>query len=506
MLTCISCDIFSEQPYIPLSAHQWRPVQQKAKNTVVQLFVLKFERDIIEPYIMPAQRKSFGSGFFIQFEGQLYIVTNAHVVDQAVDIRIGIPSFGGYKIKVELVSICHDRDIALLKIADDEIDGVRAKLGGSIPFLTLGNADELCRADEVLAFGYPLGQESLKITAGVFCGQQKIENAPEKFLQIDAPINPGSSGGPLLNIEGKVVGINSAAIPSGQNLGYSIPIDRLKIILPQMVLNSLVKKPSLGIVSSHASHLAELLGNPLPGGAYLSEVLENSPLDKAGIKKGDMLYQINGYPIDVWGDITVPWSEDRLSVIDYISSIGLDDDIYVVVYRKGKRIERTVRFEADFDIGIKRLYPGYEEIDYEVFAGMVIMPLSLNHIEGFGQYAPGLREYGNLKNQRDAVLVVTHVFPTSNLFHTRTISPGVILNHVNDIKVNTLRDLRTAIEKTAQQEFLTIQASDTISGLTDNLYVALRVNEVLKQEALLAAQYRYNVSSTVKELLHTAHV
>ena len=500
-----SCTVLTQtqQADIPLptrSHHPWRAVQQHVKDTVVQIFAFRFEKDIIEPYMMPYQRASRGSGFFIRYEGNIFIVTNAHVVDQAGGIHIRIPSLGQRPITAVLVSICHDRDLALLKIVDEEIEFVIQGLGGVIPYLELGDSNNIYRADEVLALGYPLGQEALKSTTGVISGVE------DQFIQMSAPINPGSSGGPLLNENGEVIGVNSAGIDSVdgrvvQNVGYCIPINRLKIILPQMLRSILVKKPSLGIVSSHASNMAECLGNPLPSGSYLSEILPASPLDKAGIQKDDMIYKINGYCIDDYGDITVPWSEDRISIVEYISSIGLEDDINVVVYRNGERIECTVHFGTDFETSIKRIYPGYEELDYELFGGMVVMQLTLNHIEILGQRVPGLKDYAKLKNQYKPVLVVTHVLPTSALFLTRTIGPGVVLSHVNDMAVSTLDDFRVAIKKTRLREFLTMRGCDTVGGLTDNIRVALRSSEVILQESLLAEQYGYTLSEIVKEII-----
>lgn len=484
------------------SHNQWRTIQQRAKDTVVQIFAFKFERDIIEPYMMPYQRAHRGSGFFIKYNNHIYIATNAHVVDQAGAIHIRIPSMGQRSVTAALVSICHDRDIALLKIAEEEEFLVMQELGGTIPYLSLGDSNGIYRADEVLALGYPLGQESLKSTTGVISGVE------DQFIQMSAPINPGSSGGPLLNELGEVIGINSAGIDSVdgrtvQNVGYSIPINRLKIILPQMMRTVLVKKPSLGIVSSHASNMAEYLGNPIPGGCYLSEILPGSPLDKAGVKSGDMMYQINGHIIDIYGDITVPWSEDRISIVEYISSIGLEEDINIIVYRNGKRVECTVRFGSDFETGITRIYPGYEEIDYEVFAGMVVMQLTLNHIEILGQRVQGLKEYGKLKNQNKPVLVITHVLPTSALFATRTLGSGVVLSFVNDMPVSTLQDFRKAIKETVTRKFFTLRGSDTVSGLTDNICVALHTKDVLDQEMHLSKQYGYPLSEVVQEIIRS---
>ena len=474
----------------------WRIVQQKVKDTVVQIFAFIFEKNIIEPYMMPHQQPCRGSGFFIKYDGKIFIVTNAHVVNQAVGIHVHIPSLGQRPIRVELVSICPDRDLALLRIVPEEYEFVRKGLGGSIPFLVLGDSNKICRADEVLALGYPLGQESLKSTTGVISS-----GCEQQFIQISAPINPGSSGGCLLNDLGEVIGINSEGILGAQNVGYSIPVNRLKIILPQMMKEKLVKKPSLGIVVSHASYMAEYLNNPVPGGAYIAEVVPNSPLDKAGIKQGDMLYTIDGYAVDEHGNVIAPWSEDRISLVNYIGSIGLKEPIEIVAYRNGKRISCTVCFGDDFDTSIKRIYPGYEPLDYEVFAGMVVTPLTLNHIELMGSQIPGLQEYASLKNQNEPALLVTHVLPTSALFLTRTIGCGIIITHVNDKKVHTLQEFRKAIKEAVKKEFIIMRGIDTVDRLTDNLCVALKTKDVLAQEQSLAEQYGYSLSPTVRSLL-----
>ena len=162
-----------------------------ARDTVVQVFAQIAELDLMQPYKTPTQYGSRGSGFFINEHG--HIITNAHVIDQAHAIWIQIPSLGKRLINVIVVGICPERDIALLRVADEDVDYIRSELG-YIPYLVLGDSDKVRRSDEVLALGYPLGQESLKSTTGVISGREK------NLIQMSAPINPGSSGGPLLNL------------------------------------------------------------------------------------------------------------------------------------------------------------------------------------------------------------------------------------------------------------------------------------------------------------------
>lgn len=209
----------------------------------------------------------------------------------------------------------------------------------------------------------------MKSTTGVISGHER------HYIQMSAPINPGSSGGPLLNSKGEVIGINSAGIMEAQNVGYAIPINDLKLVLSELYTTPLLRKPFLGVFFNNGSvELTEYLGNPLPGGCYVVGVLPGSTLDKAGVQRGDMIYEINGHPIDLFGEMKVPWSEDKLSIIDFVGRLPVGQELKLVLYRKGKRMELAVQFNMAVQPAVRKIYPGYDEIDYEIFGGMVVMP------------------------------------------------------------------------------------------------------------------------------------
>ncbi len=471
----------------------WRPVQEKIKDTVVQVFSQIASLDLLQPYKTPAQNVAYGSGFFISEQGEL--ITNAHVVDQAKAIWIQIPSLGKRIIDVDIVGVSPDRDLALLKITEKSLDIIRKELG-AVPFLSLGDSDLVYRSDEVMALGYPLGQQSLKSTTGVVSGREY------NYIQISAPINPGSSGGPLLNMKGEVVGINSASVTEAQNVGYAIPINDLKNVLPDLHTVKLLRKPFLGILYNNATNaLTEFLGNPAPGGTYVIEVVKDSTLDKAGVKTGDMIYEINGYPVDIYGDMAVPWSEDKLSIMHYVSRLSIGEDVHLVAYRSGQRKEFAVKFSQVELPAIHRIYPGYEDIDFEVFAGMVVMELTLNHINLLSVHAPGLAKYGELQYQAEPVLIVTHIFPNSELYRTRTITVGSTLNEINGMKVRTLADYRNALKKGMHGQYFTIRSSDNVLRASDNVFSVLDMGTIIEQESKLAQDYKYPLSETVKEIL-----
>lgn len=493
-LTLALCALSGQNFALQATTRQpWQQVQVDSHNTVVQVYTQIAAIDLCQPYRTPDQQTARGSAFFMSKDGLL--VTCAHVVDGGVAIWIRIPSLGKRFIEVEVVGVCPDRDIALLRLKDEELATVRKELG-SLEFLSLGDSDGVGRADEVLALGYPLGQESLKSTSGVISGREG------SYIQMSAPINPGNSGGPLLDVNGFVVGINSAGITNAQNVGYSIPINELHVIMSDLLRKKLLRRPFLGILSVNANDsLAQWLGNPMPGGCYLVEVIKDSPLDKAGVQAGDMLYEINGCAIDVYGDVVVPWADDKISIFDYVSRLKIGEDVNLVAYRNGECVTFSLKLDWTDTLPIRRVYPTYEDIDYEVFGGMVVMELTLNHIKQLSQYSPGLSRFGQIKQQTESVLVITHIFPNSSLYRVQAVEPGATINEVNGVAVKTLADFRAALRTALHaEEFFVIRASDNVTCATDNIMVALPFEELLQQEVLLSQMYHYPLADALQEV------
>lgn len=473
----------------------WRPIQERVKDTVVQVFSQILEFNFLEPYKTPNQYSATGTAFFISDEGDL--ITNAHVVNQAPTVWIQIPSLGKQIIDVDVLSVSPERDLALLRVKPEGLATIRTALG-TVPYLSFGDSDAVKRSEEVLALGYPLGQQSLKSTSGVISGREG------QLIQMSAPINPGNSGGPLLNAAGQVIGINTANVPDAQNVGYIIPINDLKNVLSDMRTMKLVRKPFLGVLFNNATEsLTELLGNPEPGGCYVVEVVDKSTLSMAGVKRGDMLYEINHLPIDRYGEMQVPWSEDKISIVDYVARLSVGEQVHLVVYRNGERKELAAQFNQAELPAIRKFYPGYEEIDYEVAAGMVVMPLTLNHIAGLSKSVSGLTKFAELKHQTEPTLIVTHIFPSSQLYRSRSIAIGSTLNEVNGLPVRTLQEFRDALQKPIAGKFLTIRATDNVARASDNVFVALPYTKLLDEETVLASTYHYHLSPTMQAMLDT---
>ncbi len=481
---------------------QWSSLQQKFKDCVVQVFSQVAEFNWIEPYKAPTQYEAAGTAFFINPEG--YLITNAHVVDQAKLLTIQIPSLGKNRYEVEVVGLSPERDLALIKLTSQALEKVKKGLNvQELPYLKLGDSDTILRADKIMAIGYPLGQQGLKSTTGVVSGREHILG--QHYIQISAPINKGNSGGPSLNAEGQVIGVNSAGIREAQNVGYIIPSNDVKLFLQQLEAMpedkkydgvKLLRKPFLGVLF-HSSNecLTQFLNNPMPGGPYVVEIYKESPLAKAGVKTGDMIYEINGHKLDNHGEMNADWSpEEKISIIDYVSRLMIGEDISIVFYRNGERKEAKIKFDHTKLAPIHQKYPAYESIDYEIVGGFVIMPLTLNHVILLAKLVPELAQYADLKKRMEPALLVTHVMINSQAARVRSIQPGSLITEVNGRKVKSIEDVRQALYKSLDNNFLTLKT-------TDNIFAVMPFNEVIKDEPKLSRMCFYKPSSTIKDLM-----
>ena len=229
--------------------------------------------------------QSLGSGFIIRKDG--LILTNNHVIEDAEEIMVRLNDEREFKAKV----IGKDKkiDIALLKIEDK----------GELPIAELGDSDKLEIGEWVLAIGNPFGLGHT-VTAGIVSAKGRVIGAGpyDDFIQTDASINPGNSGGPLFNMKGEVVGINTAITASGQGIGFAIPINTVKNLLPQIEKEGKVTRGWLGIMIQEVTkELAKSLNLKSEEGALVGDVISGGPAEKAGIMRGDVIIEFNGKKI-----------------------------------------------------------------------------------------------------------------------------------------------------------------------------------------------------------------
>jgi len=479
------------------SGHQrWRGVLRA--NSVVQVFTQSVAFHWIQPYKTPAQGEASASGFFIDDLG--HIITNAHAVDQAVDVAIQMPVLGKQRFHARVLAVNPEVDLALLCLREEDVETIKIALG-HFPYLELGDSDTVYRADEIITFGYPLGQQALKSTTGVVSGP--FDSGGRRLIQISSAINPGSSGGPSLDEDGKVIGLTVAGISSAQNAGYIIPINDVRFFLKRIPESQecydgvqFLRRPFLGVVYVPSDKaLTDFLGNPDPGGVRVVDLYENSLIAKAGLKRGDMIYQINGHDIDRFGEMSVPWSpEDRISLINYIVRLKQGDPVHVIVYRNGKRQELSFEYGPVELPPLRVYYPGYEDIDYEVFGGMVFMQLSANHLPILSKVVPALARFTDIKHQLESRVVITHIQPGSCAQKARSVGIGSLVDEVNGIKVQNLTDIRNAMGKSLKTGYVTINTDD-------HILLVFKLEHILGDEPRMSKIYRYPITPTMLNLI-----
>ncbi len=472
-------------------ASMWANAEHLAKNAVVQIIVQRNPFNWIEPYKSPIESGGAGSGFFISEKGD--ILTNFHVVEQASKIEIFIPAMGQQPLEAEIVGVCPDADVALIRLKERSLSLLK-KVLKKVPYLILGDSDTLFPTEPVLAIGYPNGQRYVKCTSGVVAGKDYIGG--KSFMHITAPINPGNSGGPLLNLEGKVVGINSAVMTGLQNIGYIVPIFDVQILLEDLKKNRLVLKPHPGIRYNRATkEHTESLGNPFPAGVYIHTVEPGSSADKAGVQAGDMLYQINGLQVDSYGDVTVNLpSSVKISLDEYLLRQPSHAELRFELYRKGQKKSLVCRDISSPCCMIRNVYPDYEpdEVEYEVIGGMCVMQLRLNHIHTFPDMAR-LQQYRRHVKKHKKILIVTNIIPGSVFCQTKVVYQGALLDTVNGQKVSTLDDLRKALRASVDSGYITVK---TKFGTT----TAVSLDKVLEDEERLTKKHQFTSTGIINDL------
>ena len=231
------------------------------------------------------QPQGEGSGFIIRKDG--YILTNAHVVVGSDEVQVTLSD--GKLFKGHLVGLDQSTDVALIKV----------NAPFDLPVIPLGSSDKMKPGDWVMTIGNPFGLE-FTVTVGIVSAKGRSLGASiyDDFLQIDAPINPGNSGGPLINTRGEVVGINTLVMFQGQGLGFSLPIDLVKKLLPQLKEKGRVIRSWLGVVVREITlEIKEALNLLVDRGSLITEVVADSPAYEAGIRRNDVIIEFDGHTI-----------------------------------------------------------------------------------------------------------------------------------------------------------------------------------------------------------------
>src|SRR3989338_413281 len=302
-------------------------VVDKVSSSVVAIGVSRRVINPFDPFALPRKEDStIGRGFVVYDNGM--IVTNKHVVSDT-DVKYTVVTKDGQKYETQRIYRDPVLDLALVQI----------KALGLKP-LELGDSSKLQVGQTAIAIGNALGRFTNTVTTGVVSGLGRRVVAGDPFsgaaesldnlIQTDAAINPGNSGGPLLNSAGQVIGLNVATTEGAQNIGFAIPSNIIKPIIDEFLSKGSVSRPFMGIQYRFISKDVDIL-NEVPQGAYIQDLVEGGPAQKAGVEAGDIITKINGQTVD---------SENKISEIVSKSNIGqrLDLDIW----RDGKTLSIQV--------------------------------------------------------------------------------------------------------------------------------------------------------------------
>ncbi len=269
--------------------------------------------------VAPRERTSSGSGFFISAEGE--ILTNNHVVEGADKIRVRLHD--DTELSAEIVGRDPATDIALIRVTNPD---------RSFPFLPFGDDGRLRVGEWVMAVGNPLNMEHT-VTVGVVSAMGRAlgisDRSFESYIQTDAAINFGNSGGPLVNIRGEAIGVNTAINARGQNLGFAVPVTIAEKILPQLRESGRVVRGYLGIsVRNLDEARQEAFKLKSRDGAFVEQVVPGFAAEKAGIKHGDVIVSVGGAPV-----------KDTRDLIDTVSATPPGEVVRLGVIRDGRRVE-----------------------------------------------------------------------------------------------------------------------------------------------------------------------
>ena len=312
-----------------------------SKNGVVQVLATAVVSD--NPFFGAQQARLLGSGFVIDKSG--HVVTNYHVVEGASKVEVGFS--GNAEMPATVVGTDPSTDIAVLRIKRAE--------GRALRPLDLGNSDSVNVGDAVVAIGNPFGLERT-VTAGIVSAIQREITAPngfaiDKVIQTDAAINHGNSGGPLLNADGKVIGVNSQIeTESGGNvgIGFAVPINTVKDVVSQLLQHGKVEHAYLGVeMATITEELASNVRLPADKGVLIERVRPGSPAEDAGLQGGTAQVVVDGESFLVGGDVitkaegqTIESAEELRRVV---TARKPGDELALVVQRQNEAKEVTVK-------------------------------------------------------------------------------------------------------------------------------------------------------------------
>ena len=462
-LTIVISIGFSSQSYSKTAPESFADLAEKLMPSVVNISTSKtvvtntnplpfnfppgspFE-DMFKEFGAPQERQSaaLGSGFIIDEKG--IVITNNHVIQNADDIIVRVN--GDQEFKADVIGADPLMDIAVLQLDTDET---------FIP-VKFGDSDKARIGDWVIAIGNPFGLGGT-VTAGIISARNRSIGLSryEDFIQTDASINSGNSGGPLFDMEGNVIGINTAIL--GRNgsigIGFSIPSNSAQIVINQLIEFGETKRGWLGVrIQDVTKEIADVENLDKPRGALVASVADNSPSDKAGIKSGDIILEFNGEKINQMKELPA-----------IVARTMVGKNVIVKIWRDKKEITKNVilgRLETSEDFKVSEQPKPSIETDRIEDLKISVRLLNKNDVQE-----------RKLPNQTTG-LVITNIENSSPLKNT-TLTVDSIIIEAQKKKIRSVNDLRTITKEVLNSNQKTILIA-IYNNQNQKRYIGIKLN------------------------------
>jgi serine protease Do len=317
----ITSDTFADLAQQSIGAVVNISTEKVVKTGFGRLQNRQFFENFFGPLPKRLEIRALGSGIIMDSQG--YVITNNHVIDGAQKIKVILA--GGREFKATVKGRDPKTDLALIHIVNPP---------SGLPSLKLGDSDTVRVGDWVMAIGNPFGLNHT-VTQGIISAKGRVIGAGpyDRFFQTDALINPGNSGGPLLNLQGEVIGINTAILTKGQGIGFAIPSNMAKFVIPQLMAKGKVTRGVIGVqVEFVTPEIAKKAGLSQPQGALVVKVNPGFPAQKAGIRPGDLILDFNGQPV-----------QRMYELPDLVAETPPGTEVTITMLRKGKKMKLKLK-------------------------------------------------------------------------------------------------------------------------------------------------------------------
>lgn len=432
------------------------------RQSVVRIQAVSTSFDWFHPFVPGNDGVGVGTGWVVQVEPYPLFVTNEHVINDAKQVSLQLLLYGEQQWEADVVSVCTKFDLSLLVLRNpDEFKKEMAKHNIKLEALTLSEKLAPMGAD-VVALGFPLGQDALKISKGNIAGNEEVND--NICIQSTAPISPGNSGGPLMNADGtEVVGVNFAKATRGENINYVIPVWRVRQLVNQHLHDQpkipkdgqwkrlQVNVPKAELTATEANEALYELSDGCKEGIYNAKIGQRSFFRHAEpvVQEGSFLVSVNGFQLDRFGmGLNPDYAADRVHFKDLFFMVPkLSSGVKFETCFKGKLIQHTVSMDWKPDYGRGLQWVAEPNLmglnnDYEMFGDISVMQMTVNHVSQavskMGNPGPARWLHPDLVSQPR--LVINYV--RSGSYAADVLPLGAAVAKVNGHEVHTLQDFR----------------------------------------------------------------